>query len=61
VDPKWLTATWWFGKDAKIGWIGGASQHLRSLLGATALTVLCALVCIQGYFDAQIRETLLYK
>jgi hypothetical protein len=29
--------------------------------GAIELTVLCAFVCKVGYFDAQIRETLLYK
>ena len=44
-----------------IGQIGVVSHHLRSLLGAIELTILCAFVCRVGYFDAQIRETLLYK
>jgi hypothetical protein len=33
----------------------------RSLSSAIELIVLCAFVCGVGYFDAQIRETLLYK
>ena len=44
-----------------IDWIGVVSHHLRSLLDAIELTVLCASVCRVRYFDAQIRETLLYK
>ena len=44
-----------------IGPIGVVSQHLRSFLGAIELTVLCAFVSQVNYFDAQIRETLLYK
>ena len=45
------------------GWalIGHVSHHLGSILGAIELTVLCAFICTVGYFDAQIRETLLYK
>jgi hypothetical protein len=46
--------------DAVSGRIGVVSHHLRSLLGAIELTVLCAFVCIVGYFDAQSSETLLY-
>ena len=35
---------------------------LRSLLGAIELTIqLCAFVCGVGYFNAHIKETLLYK
>ena len=41
--------------------IGAISYQWQSLLGAIALTVLCAFQCRVGYFDAQIRETLLYK
>ena len=37
------------------------SHHLGSILGAIKLILLCAFVCIVGYFDAQIRETLLDK
>ena len=44
-----------------IGWTCVASRHLRSLLGAIELIVFCAFVCRVGYFDAQIRKTLLYK
>ena len=44
-----------------IGWIGDVSHHLRSLLGAVGLSVLCAFECKVGYIDAQIRETRLYK
>ena len=44
-----------------IGHIGIASHDLRSLLDAIELIVLCAFVCKVGYYDAQIRETLLYK
>lgn len=31
------------------------------LLGVIELTALCAYVCIVGYYDPQIRETLSYK
>ena len=44
-----------------IGWIGVVSHHLRLLLGAIELIVLCAFVCRVEYFDAQIKETLLNK
>ena len=44
-----------------IGRIGVVSHHLRSLMGVIELTVLCAFVCKVRYFNAQIRETLLYK
>ena len=44
-----------------IGRIGDVLHHLRSLLGAIELYVLYAFVCRVGYFDSQIRETLLYK
>ena len=47
--------------EVVIGHIGVISYHLRSLLGAIELTVLCAFVWWVGEFDAQIRETLLYK
>jgi hypothetical protein len=47
--------------DAVIGQIGVVSHHLQSLLGAIELTTLCAFIYRVGYFDAQIRETLLYK
>ena len=47
--------------NAVIGQRDHVSHHLGSLLGAIELTVLCAIVCKVGYFDAQIRETLLYK
>jgi hypothetical protein len=55
----------WFAqipeKVAAIGHICIVSYHLQSLLGVIELTILCAFVCKVGYFDAQIRETLLYK
>ena len=47
--------------DAMIGQIGVIPHNLRSLLGAIELIVLCVFVCRVGYFDAQIRETLVYK
>ena len=43
-----------------IDWIGLISYHYGLLLGAIELIVLCAFICIVGYFDAQLRETLLY-
>ena len=49
------------GPDAVIGQIGLVSYHLGSLLGAIEPTILCAFVCIVGYFDAQTRETLVHK
>jgi hypothetical protein len=47
--------------DVVLGQIGVVSHHLRLLLGGIGLTVLCAFVCKVGCFDAQIRETLVYK
>ena len=44
-----------------ISQIGHVSHHLGSLLGAIELIIFCALTCIVRYFDAQIRETLLYQ
>ena len=44
-----------------ISQIGVASHHLQSLLGAIELTSLCAFVCKVPYFDAQIREVVVYK
>ena len=49
------------GPDAVIGQMGLVSYHLGSLLGAIEPTILCAFVCIVGYFDAQTRETLVHK
>jgi hypothetical protein len=37
------------------------SHHLRSVLGAIELTILCVFLCGVRYFDAQIGDTLLYK
>jgi hypothetical protein len=45
---------------AVVGRIGLVSHHLGSLLGAIELVVLCAFRRGVGYFDAPIRETLLY-
>ena len=47
--------------DVVIGRIGVVSYHLQSLCGALELTFLCAFVCMVRYFDASMRETLLYK
>ena len=44
-----------------IGWIEPILHHLGTLLGAIELAILRAFVCKVGYFDAQIKETLLYK
>ena len=45
-----------------VGWTDFVSHHLQSVLGAIELTVLCvAFVCIVEYFDAQMRQTPLYK
>jgi hypothetical protein len=41
--------------------IGAISYQWQSLLGIIELTVLCAFQCKVGNFDAQTRETLLYK
>ena len=41
-----------------IDWIGVVSYHLQSLLVAIQLTILCAFVCIVGYFGAQNKVTL---
>jgi hypothetical protein len=48
-------------KEAVIDWIGLVSHRLGSVLGAIELPVLCAFVCIVGYFDAQIRRTNLIR
>ena len=67
MDPKWLNIKVVACKgcsdrpDAMIGWIGHISHHLRSLLGVLELIVLCASACNIGYFDAQIKNILLYK
>jgi hypothetical protein len=47
--------------DVVIGQRGLVSHHLESLLNVIEYNVLCAFVSIASYFDAQIRETLLYK
>ena len=44
-----------------IGRIGVVSHHLRSLLGVNKSIILCAFICRVGYFDAQVRDALLYK
>ena len=44
-----------------IGWIGLVSHPLGLFMGAIELDVLCTFICRVGYFDAQIRETLLYQ
>lgn len=45
-----------------IGRVGHVSSyHLGSLLDAVELTVECAFVCKGGYFNAQVREPMLYK
>ena len=41
--------------------IGLVSQHLQSLLSVIELPILCAFICNVGYFDAQIKEILVYK
>ena len=40
--------------------IGHVSDHLGAFLSAIELIVLCSFVRKVRYFDAQIRETLLY-
>lgn len=47
--------------DGVIGWISVVKQHLQSLFNVIELSILCAFVCKVECFDAQIRETLLYK
>ena len=42
-----------------IEWISHVSHHLGSLLSDIELIILCAFVCKVGYFDAQIRETII--
>ena len=67
MDPKWLFVKVVAQKGcsdrpgAMIGRIGHVSHHLGSLLDTIELTVLCAFLCKVRYFDAQIRETLMYK
>ena len=46
--------------DVVIDRISHLLHHLVSLLGDIELIVLCAFVSIIGYFDAQIKETVLY-
>ena len=48
-------------QDVVIGQIGATTDHLRSLLCAIKSIVLCTFICKVGYFDAQIRETLLFQ
>ena len=66
MDPNWLIVQVVAQKGcidrryAMIGWIGLVSHHLQTFVGASELTFLCAFVCKVEYFDAQIRETLLY-
>ena len=67
MDPKGLIITMMPMKgcndrwDAIISQIGVVLHHLRSLLGGTELPILCAFICIEGYFGSHIRETLVYK
>ena len=42
-----------------IGQIDVVSHHLQTLLGDINLIVSCAFICKVGYFDGQIRETVL--
>ena len=44
-----------------IGQRGHVSHHLGSLCECHRVNILCAFVCKGSYFDAQIRETLIYK
>ena len=44
-----------------IGWTSVVSHYLQSLLGVIKLIIFCAFVCNVESFDAQIKETLLYK
>lgn len=52
MDPMVSCKSGGSKKDAIIGWIGHVSYHLGSLVSIIELTVLCALVCKVGYFDA---------
>ena len=69
MDPKWLIVKVVIQKktcfsdrwNAMIGHIGVVSHHLRLLLGAIELIVLCEFICKLHNFDVHIRETLLYK
>ena len=67
MDPKWLVVKVLVRKGCTNRWdvvierIGVVSHHLRSLLGAIGLIVLCAFVCRVEYFDARIRESILYE
>ena len=44
-----------------IGQIGVVSHHLRSIVNAIELNVLCAFVCIVEYFDAHIIDIMVYN
>ena len=44
-----------------IGYLGFDLHHFGSLVGAVEFAILSALACRVGYFEAHIRETLLYK
>ena len=67
MDLKWLVVKVVVCKrcsdkwDVVIGQIGVVSYHLSSLLGALELIVLCGFQCKVGFFDAKIKETILYK
>ena len=67
MDPIWLVVIVVTQRVCNDRWevpndqIGVVSHHLRSLLGGLELTVLYAFLYRVGYFDSQIRMTLLYK
>ena len=67
VDSKWLIIKVIVQKecsdrsDVVIGSIGHILHCLESLLDVIEWTLLCTFICREGYFDAQIWETLLYK
>ena len=67
MDSKWLFVKVVVQKeyndrsDALIGWIGHVLHCLESLLDVIELTIVCTFMCREGYFDAQIRDTLLYR
>jgi hypothetical protein len=44
-----------------IGRIGVVSHHLRSLVDAIELNVLCAFVCVVECFDAHIIDIMVYN
>ena len=62
MNPKWADRkSGGLGRMQWLTWTSHVLHHSGSLLGVIELIVLCAFICMEEYFNAQMRETLLYK